>query len=179
MDIPPRQVRVVAYDPEWPRKFEAEADRIARVLEDVVVHLHHIGSTAIPGIRAKPIIDILAEVVGLPLLDERAPAIEVLGYQAMGEFGIPQRRYFRRNDASGIRTNHLHAFEVGSIEIDRHLAFRDYMTAHPLAAQAYGALKQRLASQHSDDMKAYVDGKDAFVKEHVALALAWRTSFTG
>ena len=170
------QVRVVTYNPEWPRYFELEAHSIARILEDVVVRLHHIGSTAIPGIHAKPIIDILMEVVDLQLLDGRTPAMEALGYQAMGEFGIPRRRYFRKNDASGTRTHQIHAFEVRSLEVERHLAFRDYMIGHPVSARAYGELKQQLARQHPDDIEAYMDGKDAFVKEHQALAVAWRSA---
>lgn len=140
------------------------------------MRLHHIGSTAIPGIPAKPIIDILIEVVDIQALDERTPAIETLGYEAMGEYGIPQRRYFRRDDASGNRTHQVHAFQAGSAEVHRHLAFRDYMIAHRLAARAYGELKQHLADRYPDDVEAYMDGKDAFVKDHEALALAWWSS---
>lgn len=168
------RIQVVAHDPEWRGKFEAEANRMTRTLEKVIVRLHHIGSTAIPGTPAKPIIDLLMEVVDLQTLDERTSEIESLGYQAMGEYGIPGRRYFRRNDASGIRTHQVHAFQAGSPEVGRHLAFRDYMIAHPVAARTYGELKQQLAHQHPYDMRAYMGGKDAFVKEHQTLALAWR-----
>jgi GrpB-like predicted nucleotidyltransferase (UPF0157 family) len=104
------QVRVVLYNPAWPREFDVESARITQVLGDVVVRLHHIGSTAIPGIPAKPIIDILAEVVDLESLDANTPVMEALGYEAKGEFGIPRRRYFRKNNASGIRTHQVHAF---------------------------------------------------------------------
>ena len=137
------------------------------------MRLHHIGSTAISGIPAKPIIDILMEVTELQSLDEMSPAIESLGYEVMGEYGIPRRRYFRRNDASGTRTHQIHAFEVGSGEVNRHLAFRDYMRAHPTAAQAYGELKLRLAGQHPHDIEAYMDGKDAFIKTNETLAVLW------
>lgn len=165
---------VVAHRPEWARLHACEADQIARALNNLAVTLHHIGSTAIPGIAAKPIIDILMEVADLPALDSRSHAMEQLGYQVMGEFGIPGRRYFRKDDAAGIRTHQIHAFQAGSAGAVRHLAFRDYMIAHPDAARAYGALKQRLAQQHPDDFEAYMHGKDAFIKDHEARALAWR-----
>lgn len=168
------RIVVVAYDPAWPAEFEAEAQRIARALGSNVVALHHIGSTAIPGMFAKPILDILLEVDDLARLDRETGALQALGYEAMGEFGIPRRRYFRKSNAAGVRTHHLHAFQVGDAEIERRLAFRDYLIAHPAAAQAYGALKQELARRHADERQAYMDGKDAFVKEQEAKALQWR-----
>ena len=92
-------------------------------LRGVVVALHHIGSTSIPGIFAKPIIDILLEVSDLEKLDKQSHALVALGYERLGEFGIVGRRYFRKNSASGIRTHHVHAFQTGNAEIERHLAF--------------------------------------------------------
>ena len=169
---------MVLYNPAWAREFDAESARITQVLGDVVVRLHHIGSTAIPGIPAKPIIDILAEVADIESLDARTPAMDALGYEARGEFGIPRRRYFRKNNAMGVRTHQVHAFATGAKEIERHLAFRDYMIAHPEAARLYGELKQRLALEHPDDIEAYMDGKDAFIKKHEALAVAWYSSRT-
>ena len=172
------QARVVAHDPGWKDDFQAEAAQIARALGDIVVSLHHIGSTAIPGTYAKPIIDILLEVDDNFRLDAKSSAMEHLGYEVMGEFGIPGRRYFRKDDDSGVRTHHVHAFAPSNVEIERHLAFRDYMIAHSAEAQAYSQLKQRLAREHPDDIQAYVDGKDLFVKEHIAKAIAWRASLT-
>jgi GrpB-like predicted nucleotidyltransferase (UPF0157 family) len=99
--------------------------------------------------------------------------LEALGYEAKGEFGIPGRRYFRKDDAEGIRTHQVHAFGAGSPGAARHLAFRDYMRAHPGIAREYGALKARLARAHPHDMQAYMDGKDAFVREHERRALLW------
>ncbi len=166
-------IRVVAHDPAWPARFEAEAARIAEAVGDATVRIHHIGSTAIPQTKAKPIIDILLEVTSHGVLDQKAPKLEALGYEAMGEFGIPGRRYFRLDDAEGTRTHQLHAFEAGVPNVVRHIAFRDYMRAHPLVAVEYGALKEHLANAHSNDMIAYMNGKDAFVKEHERRALAW------
>ena len=169
-------VRVVPYDSSWSHRFDLERDRVASALGDIVVALHHIGSTAVPGIRAKPIIDILLEVTDQAELDRRSSRMESLGYEAKGEFGIPGRRYFRRNDAKGIRTHQVHAFAFGSGEALRHLAFRDYLIAHPRIAESYGDLKQQLAAQFPHDIEAYSNGKDGFVKEHEAKALLWRAS---
>ena len=174
----PRRVRVVPYDLNWKKDFEEEAHHIACALGDIILALHHIGSTAIPGIHAKPIIDILLIVDNINRLDDKSQDMEELWYEAMGEFGITGRRYFRKEDASGIRTHHVHAFQVGSPEFERHLAFRDFLLAHPLEAQSYSELKQKLAREHPEDIEAYVDGKDAFIKEHEAKAIAWRSPQT-
>jgi GrpB-like predicted nucleotidyltransferase (UPF0157 family) len=169
------RVRVVPPDPTWPAAYAAEAARLAAALGDVVVRLHHVGSTSVPGLAAKPIVDVLLEAADLDTLDARAPALGALGYEALGEFGIPGRRYFRRDDAAGVRTHQVHAFAAGSPQVDRHLAFRDHLIAHPDVARAYGELKAALAARHPDDLGAYMDGKDAFVKHHEALALrTWR-----
>jgi GrpB-like predicted nucleotidyltransferase (UPF0157 family) len=170
------RIQVVPHDPAWRGQFEGEAGRITQVLGEIVVRLYHIGSTAIPDIWAKPIIDLLLEVESVTRLDDRRSALEALGYEALGEFGIPGRRYFRKDDAAGVRTHQVHAFAAGSQEVERHLAFRDYMREHYAAAQAYSALKQQLVQAHPDDLEAYMEGKDAFIKEHEAKALAWRSS---
>jgi GrpB-like predicted nucleotidyltransferase (UPF0157 family) len=170
------RIQVVAHDPAWRSEFEAEAQRITQALGDIVVRLHHIGSTAMPGIYAKPIIDFLLEVDDLVELEDRTSAMAQLGYEALGEFGIPGRRYFRKNNAAGVRTHQVHAFAADSPQIERHLAFRDYMIAHPAAGRAYGELKQKLARKHPQDIEAYMAGKDPFIKEHEARAIAWRSS---
>ena len=168
-----KKVEVVPHDPAWSREFDAEASRIREALGDVVVAVHHIGSTAIPGIPAKPVIDICLEVRALRLLDQQAPEMGRLGYQALGEYGIPERRFFLRDDTEGARTHHVHAFETGSWGVKRHVAFRDYMIAHPQAAAAYGQLKGELLRRHSGDQESYIVGKDPFIREHEARALDW------
>ena len=159
------RIYMVPYNPNWRQEFENEAKQITKALSDDVVTVHHIGSTAIPNIYAKPVIDILLVVHNHTGLDAKQAAMEALGYEAFGEFGIPTRRYFRRDNAEGDRTHQIHAFEAGSRQIDRHLAFRDYMIAHPEAAQAYSDLKRELAAKHPDDMEAYMDGKHEFIQE--------------
>jgi GrpB-like predicted nucleotidyltransferase (UPF0157 family) len=173
-----QRVFLVPHDPGWAKAFAHESSSIAEALGDVLVALHHIGSTAIPGIHAKPIIDLLAAVRDLSRLEERASRLEALGYEALGEFGIAGRRYFRKDDRDGNRTHQIHAFETGSPQIERHLAFRDFLRAHPACANEYDALKRRLAEMYPTDIASYTDGKDEFIKEIDAQAAAWRAAQT-
>jgi GrpB-like predicted nucleotidyltransferase (UPF0157 family) len=100
--------------------------------------------------------------------------MEALGYEAMGEFGLPGRRYFWKKSSPGIRTHNVHTYETNSPEISRHLAFRDYMIAHSDAAQQYSELKRQLAKQYPQDIEGYMDGKDEFVKVIEKKALEWQ-----
>ena len=168
-----RKIEVVPHDPAWSREFAGEARRIRDALGDVVAAVHHIGSTAIPGFPAKPVIDICLEVRGLGLLDQQASEMVRLGYQALGEYGIPERRFFLQDDPKGVRTHHAHAFETGSWGVKRHVAFRDYMIAHPPAAEAYGQLKEELLGRHSGEEEPYIEGKGPFIREHEARAVDW------
>lgn len=172
----PHGVVVVPHDPEWARKFESEAAAIRAALSVAALAIHHVGSTAVPGMHAKPIVDILVEAVSVEAVDERTPALEALGYEARGEYGIPGRRYFRKDDARGVRRFHVHAFAAGAEEAMRHLAFRDYLRAHPEAAREYSRLKRELARRYPADSRAYRDGKDPFVEATLRAALAWRRS---
>jgi GrpB-like predicted nucleotidyltransferase (UPF0157 family) len=173
------KVEVVPHDPLWRDAFEAEAKQVAAALGEKVVAVHHIGSTAIPNIYAKPVVDLLVEIGDITEVDNRSSAMESLGYEVMGEYGIPGRRYFRKDNPEGIRTHNLHAFEAGSAEVERHLTFRDYMVAHPVDAQRYSALKRKLAEEHPQSMDGYMDGKDGFIKEMDRRAAQWRASQTG
>ena len=171
---PQRRVTVVPYDPLWPQAFAVAAGEIAAAMGANVRAVHHIGSTSIPGIpAAKPVIDMLVVVADLDDLDRRAAEMRRLGYEVMGEFGIDGRRYFRREDPAGRRTHQVHAFREGSPHVRRHLAFRDFLRAHPPLAERYGELKTALAAAHPHDMDAYIDGKDGFVREVEARALEW------
>ena len=108
-----RKVEVVAHDPKWHKEFEQESRHLAKALGENLKAIHHIGSTSIPGIYAKPIIDFLGEVEAIAAVDLCNPAMESIDYEAMGEYGIPGRRYFRKDNATGIRTHHVHIFETG------------------------------------------------------------------
>lgn len=174
-----RKVEVVPHNPQWRNEFEAEAKQIAAALGENVLAIHHIGSTSIPGIYAKPIIDVLVEVSDLIEMDGQSSAMQSLGYEVMGEFGIPGRRYFRKNNQEGIRTHHIHVFAVGSPEVERHLAFRDYLIACPEDAQSYSDLKRKLAEKYPQSPNEYVDGKDDFIREMDRRAAQWRSSQIG
>jgi GrpB-like predicted nucleotidyltransferase (UPF0157 family) len=174
-----KKVEVVPYNPQWRSAFEAEVKHVAAALGKNVVAIHHIGSTAIPNICAKPIIDLLVEARDITELDGQSAAMESLGYEVMGEYGIPGRRYFRKDNQEGTRTHHIHAFETGSAEAERLLAFRDYMIAHPVDAQWYSELKRKLAEEHSQSIDAYRDGKDGFIKEMDRRIAQWRTLQSG
>ena len=159
------KIYMVSHDPKWRQLFQQEAEQLTAVLGSSVAAVHHIGSTAIPTIYAKPVLDLLLVVQDLAALDTKQPRMEALGYEALGEFGIPGRRYFRRDNLSGERTHQVHVFENDSPQIKRHLAFRDYLINHPETAQEYSDLKQELATKYPDDNEAYMDGKDEFVKK--------------
>jgi GrpB-like predicted nucleotidyltransferase (UPF0157 family)/RimJ/RimL family protein N-acetyltransferase len=172
-----QRILLAYHDPRWREEFSRESTLVAGAMSDVLIGIHHIGSTAIPSLRAKPIIDILAVVTDVALLDAKRQQMEAFGYEAMGEFGIPGRRYFRKDDRNGARTHQIHAFRIGSPQIERHLAFRDFMRAHHDCAREYDALKRRLAELHSTDISAYTHGKDAFIKAIDAKAAAWRVNW--
>lgn len=169
-----RKVEVVPHDPNWRKLFEAASKQITDALGDNVVAIHHIGSTAIPGIYAKPIIDLLVEIKDIVKLDRQNSLMESLGYEVMGEFGIPGRRYFRKDNQAGDRTHHIHIFKADSEQVERHLAFRDYMIAHPDDAQRYSELKRQLAREYPKNIDGYMDGKDGFIKAIDIKAAHWR-----
>jgi len=170
-----RKVAVILHDPKWREVFEVESKRVTDALGENVVAIHHIGSTAIPDVYAKPIIDLLVEVKDIVKVDGQSSSTESLGYEVMGEFGIPGRRYFRKDNQEGARTHHIHTFKVGSEQIERHLVFRDYMIAHPEDAQRYSELKRRLAGEYPTNIDGYIDGKDRFIRGMDKKAAQWRT----
>ena len=171
----PQHVIVTAYNPEWKEMFEAEALLIQDILGDNCVAVHHIGSTAVKGLKAKPIIDIMPVVKRIETIDNKW--FEQIGYEALGEFGIPGRRYFRKGGQE--RTHQMHIFEqTNTGEIDRHLAMRDYLRCSKKAADAYGELKSKLAIQYPYDIEGYCDGKDEFVKSLEREALEWKNGLS-
>lgn len=163
-------VRLAAPDPAWPAAFAAERARLLRAAGALRVAIEHVGSTAIPDIPAKPILDVLA---GRPPGSDVAPyvaAFETAGYRYRGENGVPGRDYFVLDDAAGRRLHHLHLVEDGGSLWTAHLAFRDFLRSHPDRAAEYAALKRSLAARHPTDRLAYTDGKATFVAEILRLA---------
>lgn len=160
----PRTIAVVPYDPSWKEQFQAESKRIASALGENVLAVHHMGSTAIPGIQAKPTIDILVEVASIEQVDAFIANMIALGYESNGEFGIPGRRYFSRSIGEQ-HTHHVHVFRRGHEDIERVLRFRDYLITHPEDAQRYSRLKEKLSEQFHLDPAGYTDAKSEFVQE--------------
>ena len=167
-----QHIIVVPYDRAWPRRFEQERALLAPVLVPIAVEIFHIGSTAVPGLAAKPIIDLMAVVTEVALVDARAAALERLGYEYLGGVGLKGRRYLRKGGDE--RTHQVHIFGVGDeTNIMRHLALRDYLRTHPQACAQYAALKRELAALYPYSIDDYCSGKDALVRTLEAQALAW------
>ncbi len=162
-------VEVVEHDPAWAEAAAAEAARVTEALEAVAVE--HVGSTAVPGLAAKPVLDLLA---GLPgdahVRPEQIGAMEELGYECLGEFGLPGRIFFYK-DTDGRRTHHVHAVEHGGDQWRRHLAVRDYLRAHPDEAARYAAVKGAAAARTAG-REAYWEAKSAYVEELERRALS-------
>ena len=170
----PIPVELLAHSDSWARLAEIERGRLTELLEVNLVAVHHIGSTAIPGIRAKPIIDLCPEVHVLSRLDEARLQLCSLGYQWWGEYGMRGRRYCTLDDQeTQKRRVQLHCFERGDPNIERHLAFRDYLKAHPHAAHEYEAVKIYARELHPDDSYAYSEAKSAWISAIESLALTW------
>ena len=169
-----QHVIVREYNPLWTKMFETEAVEIKKILGENCIEIHHIGSTSVAGLAAKPIIDIMPVVYRLEDVDKVAPAFERIGYEYMGEFGIPGRRYLRKGGDE--RTHQIHVFSKKSeYDIQRHLALRDYLRAHPTACEQYSDLKKELAKKFPYDIAGYCDGKEEFVQRLEKEALRWKS----
>lgn len=150
-------VVVVDYDPMWPEIFEQLRAHVWSVLHDVALTIEHVGSTSVPGLAAKPIIDmsvIVASKREVPLVIAR---LATLGYEHLGNRGIEDREAFCHPE--GLPAHHLYVCPQGSLAVRNHLAVRDYLRTHPETAQEYGELKKRLSQEYSNDIESYVDGK--------------------
>ncbi len=164
------EVRVVPYDADWPRLFREERDHLCACLpRDLVGRIEHFGSTAVPGLPAKPVVDMLVEVASLDETRRRiVPILETQGYDyfwrpTSGDDTPPFYAWFIKRNADGGRTHHIHMVEAHSEHWER-LLFRDFLIAHPAEAAAYGDLKLRLAARHPGDRVAYTEGKAAFIE---------------
>jgi GrpB-like predicted nucleotidyltransferase (UPF0157 family) len=155
------RVVVVDYDAEWQRRFDDLRTRIWPAVADIAIGLEHVGSTSVPGLAAKPIIDMTVIVAGrdaVPLTIER---LATLGYRHRGNLGIEDREAF--DHPAGLPRHNLYVCPEGTIGIVNQLMFRDYLRAQPDAARRYGDLKQRLAAKFPNDIESYVFGKTDFV----------------
>jgi len=166
-----RLIQIEAYNNTWPLLFEKEQTLLASILSIPGVSIHHIGSTAVPGLSAKPIIDILIEVEDLLNLDTVNYKFAAIGYECKGEFGIRERRFYQKGGDE--RSHHIHVFKSGSQGAVRHIAFKEYLKAHPSVAREYRDLKSSLVKTSNNNIELYSEGKCEFVGTHEQLALAW------
>ena len=162
-------VEIAEYDPAWPEAYERERAAIAEALVGHALAIEHVGSTSVPGLGAKPIVDIM---IGLRALADHARCVAPLAslsYEHKGEYGIPGRHYFRR-PVRGPRTHQLHMVEHGRDFWVRHLLFRDYLRRNPDEAAAYQRLKLRLAARFGSDIEGYTEAKTEFIESALAKA---------
>ena len=166
------KVVVREYNERYKEIFEIEKRRIENILGDNIIVIYHIGSTSVEGLKSKPIIDIMPVVKDLNEVDLHNEKFEELGYECMGEYGILNRRFFKKGRDN--RTHHIHIFpESNEYEISRHLAFRDFLRKNEEIAKEYGELKEKLAKRFPNDIDSYIDGKDRFVKDIEKKAMLW------
>jgi GrpB-like predicted nucleotidyltransferase (UPF0157 family) len=166
-----RKVEVTPYNQQWASMFEEEANKLRHIFGEQLVAIHHIGSTSVPGLEAKPIIDIMSVVKDIKLVDEHNESMQKIGYEPKGENGIPERRYFQKGGDN--RTHHVHVYQVGSPHVERHMAFRDYLRTHPSVVKEYGDLKRKLAQEFPYDIESYIQGKERLVVTIEQQALEW------
>ncbi|MET3689643.1 GrpB-like predicted nucleotidyltransferase (UPF0157 family) [Priestia megaterium] len=166
-----RKVEVVSYREEWACMFKEEANKLSRVFKNELITIHHIGSTSIKGLKAKPIIDIMPVVKDINKVDHFNSEMTDLGYEILGENGISGRRYFQKGGNN--RSHHVHIYEYQNPEIERHLAFRNYLRVHESDLKAYGDLKEKLAKMFPNDIGSYISGKEKKVQEIEERALIW------
>lgn len=174
--LPDGRVRLVPHSPEWARLFAAEKERLLVTLQpylgSIVLDIQHVGSTSIPGIPAKPIIDIGVAVTNHDAARVTIEPLEQMGYVYLGEHEVPGRHFFYLGDAGTTgRTHHLHMLEQTNPQWRQQIGFRDYLTAHPAIAAAYGVLKTELAVRFAEDRPAYLEGKADFITQVLRLSV--------
>ncbi len=161
------KITITDYNLTWPGLFAAEKVQLMAVISDHVADIQHIGSTSVPGLGAKPVIDIMIGVRSLTNADAYciAPIIG-LDYEYVKEFEaeLPFRRYFRKDNSEGVRTHQIHLVEIESDWWVRHLVFRDYLRTHREASEAYERLKRELAAQPFETTNDYAEAKTDFIK---------------
>lgn len=167
-----QHITIEKFNPIWEKQFIIEKELIKSILENNAVGIYHIGSTAVKGLSAKPIIDIMIIVYNLSAVDSIATKFEEIEYEYLGEFGIKGRRYLRKGGDE--RTHQIHVFQKeDKWNIERHLAVRDYLRTHTNEAECYGRLKESLAQQFPYDIDGYCKGKEEFMQRLEQYAIIW------
>lgn len=173
-------VEVVPYDPSWPARFQAELLLLEGAAPGLFQSIEHVGSTSVPGLVAKPTLDILAVAADARLVLGHLPALADAGYDHRpGSFPELVDHEFLRKVVGRVRTHHLHVLSAGSPEIEGYRLFRDYLIAEPSVAARYGAVKTDLAARYAHDRPAYVSAKSAWVEVLLHEARRWRAGASG
>lgn len=162
LGTPGEHIEIVEYSADWPRVFEREAAAILAACRPSIAEVHHIGSTSVPGLAAKPILDILPVAAGAAEALEAVSRMTARGYRFRGENGIAGRFYFDMV-VDGRTVMHVHMFPADHPEVRRHLVFRDHLRTNPEVASEYERLKRELATRYRDDRQTYTDSKAAFI----------------
>ena len=167
-------IEIVDYDPRWPVEYEAEKGRIVGLIGHMITAIEHVGSTAVPGLGAKPIIDVMAAVRRIHDFGQAIEPLESIGYEYRPEYEelIPERRYFRKGTPA---SHHLHIVEPTTDFWKDHLLFRDFLRAHPETAGQYQAFKRDLAAKLGSDRFAFTEAKTEFIEPVMVRARAWRS----
>lgn len=164
------KIRLTEYTENWVQMFEDEAQLLRGIFGDEIIKFDHFGSTSVPGLKAKPVIDMMCLVKDILKIDTFNERMLSLGYDVAGEWGIRGRRLFRKGGEN--RTHHIHVYQFDHHQIERHLVFRDYLRKHPEEAERYGHLKEDLAQAY-DDTSSYSKAKKLFLQEMEQRALNW------
>jgi GrpB-like predicted nucleotidyltransferase (UPF0157 family)/ribosomal protein S18 acetylase RimI-like enzyme len=159
-----RKIEVVPYNIQWKSNFNKEAALIKDMMKELIVDIHHIGSTAIAGIKAKPIIDMIPEVIDISMVDKFNEQMKNIGYTPYGEYGLVGRRFFVKFDQANVRLVNAHFYQTNNPEIEQHLLFLKHMNSNQVDALKYSELKEELTKKFPNDIDAYCNGKDLFVK---------------
>lgn len=167
------KIRLTEYDDKWIHKYEEEVNLLELIFGEEIITFEHFGSTSVPGMKAKPVIDMMCIVKDINKIDSFNEKMNSLGYDVAGEWGLPGRRLFRKGGEN--RSHHIHFYQFDNPQIHRHLIFRDYLRSHPDVVELYTNLKEELAERF-DDSSFYSQAKKPFVKEMENRALQWHSS---
>lgn len=167
------KIRLTEYDDKWIHKYEEEVNLLELIFGEEIITFEHFGSTSVPGMKAKPVIDMMCIVKDINKIDSFNEKMNSLGYEVAGEWGLPGRRVFRKGGEN--RSHHIHFYQFDNPQIHRHLIFRDYLRSHPDEVELYTNLKVELAERF-DDTSFYSQAKKPFVKEMENRALQWHSN---
>lgn len=165
-----RTIIVEEYNPIWPVEFGRIKEYLISYIKDFIISIEHVGSTSVPGLAAKPIIDFDIVIESYDIFPRLLEKLAELGYEHEGDGDIPMRERFKRSRADEFMTYHMYVCPKDSPELKRHILFRDYLRAHDNSRDEYSALKRSLAERYRHDIDAYIDGKHEFVEDIIKKA---------